>query len=315
MHRVTKQAGTRSRKPGQRGTFLAYWSFVGPLMLGLVIFVYIPIVWGIVLSFFSARGTVTPDQFVGLQNYVTMLTDPEFIKSLVTFTIFALFIVPTTFAFSLGLALLINTTRFGQGFFRTLIFIPTACSYVVASLVWKISIFNGLPYGVANQLLGIFHQTPVAWIATPNPPWYWLVLVTVRLWLQAGFYMIIFLAGLQEIPRELYEAASIDGASRGWTTFRTITLQHLRETAIAVLLLNLIGAFQAFAEFYNILGGYLDSGGNQILARPPLVYLYNVAFSDQNYGLGSAGALILTLLIIIFTIFQARLFGLGKSKQ
>jgi multiple sugar transport system permease protein len=121
--------------------------------------------------------------------------------------------------------------------------------------------------------------------------------------------MIIFIAGLQDIPRELYEAARVDGAKRGWQTFRNITLPLLRNASIAVLLLNIIAAFQAFDEFFNIM-----SGGNQILARPPLVYLYNVALGNQDYGHGSAGALILTIIIVIFTLLQGRFLGFGKSE-
>ena len=146
-----------------------------------------------------------------------------------------------------------------------------------------------------------------------NPPWYWLVLVTVRLWLQVGFYMIILLAGLQEISPELYEAARVDGAATGWQTFLHITLPGLRNTLISVFLLNLIAAFQAFDEFYNVLGGTSASQGNANLARPPLVYLYKIGFSDRNYGSGSAGAFILTAIIIAVTIIQGRLFGFGRS--
>jgi multiple sugar transport system permease protein len=284
-------------------------------VLGLALFVYVPIIWGFTLSFFEARNTVVPQRFVGLQNYVDMLRDREFLRSLWTFLRFALFIVPTTFVLALGLALLVHSTRFGQGFFRSVFFIPTACSYVVASLIWRMSIFNGLPYGFANIVRYWMGLDPIAWIGTPDPPWYWLVLVTVRLWLQLGFYMIIFIAGLQEIPREYYEAAYVDGAKSGWSTFRHITLPLLRNTSVSVLLLNLIAAFQAFDEFYNVLGGTAASSGNQLLARPPLVYLYSVAFADQNYGRGNAGAFILTALIVLFTVVQGRLFGFGKSER
>jgi multiple sugar transport system permease protein len=290
-------------------TVLIFWSFVGPLILGLVVFFYIPIIWSFVLSFADARATITPAGWVGLGNYRAMLNDHEFIKSLVTFTIFAAFIVPTTLACALGLALLVNSIKLAQGFFRSVFFLPTACSYVLASIVWRMSIFNGSTYGLANNVrYHLFGLDPIAWVSSANPPWYWLVLVTVRLWLQLGIYMIIFIAGLQEIPRELYEAALVDGARRGWQTFRNITFPLLRNASIAVLLLNVIAAFQAFDEFFNIM-----SGGNQILARPPLVYLYNIALSNQNYGYGSAGAIILTIIIVIFTLIQGRFLGFGRS--
>lgn len=292
---------------------LAFWAFVGPMFLGLLIFTYLPIIWGFVLSFTQALRTVTPTQFVGLQNYVTMLTDRAFLQSLGTFGLFALFIVPTTFALSLGLAVLINSVTRGQSFFRSVFFLPTACSYVVASLVWKLNLFNGLPFGLANQLVYLFGIDPIVWIGPPSPPWYWLVLVTCRLWLQVGFFMILFLAGLQDIPRSLYEAAYVDGAESGWTTFRYITFPLLRNTSVAVILLNLIAAFQAFDEFLNILSGTGSSNIN--LARPPLIYLYQVAIANQDFGRGTAGAFILAAIIIAVTVIQSRFFGFGRSNE
>ena len=302
-----------SSKARARNT-ITFWIFVGPLVLGLLVFVYVPIVWGLIISFFEARSTITPTQFIGLENYTYMLTDPNFTKALATFLIFALLIVPTTFFLALGLALLVNSITKGQSFFRTVFFLPTACSYVVASMTWRMSIFNSLPFGFANMVLGIVGIDPIQWIGRPDPPYYWIVLVTVRLWLQLGFYMIIFLAGLQEIDRSLYEAAFVDGARRGWQTFRHITFPLLRNTSVSVLLLSVIAAFQAFDEFYNVLSTGVGSSANINLARPPLVYIYQVAMSDQNYGRGAAGAFILTAIIIVVTMLQSRVFSLGKSE-
>jgi multiple sugar transport system permease protein len=303
-----KRQGARKGRSLSRRNALTFWSFVLPLLLGITVFFYIPIIWSVVLSFSTARATLTPTAFIGFQNYISMLNDPYFTGSLGTFTIFAIFIVPTTFIGSLGLALLVNSIKFGRGFFRSVFFLPTACSYVLASIVWKMSIFNGIYYGLANTILALFGQPSVAWTSSATPPLYWVVLVTVRLWLQVGIYMIIFIAGLQDIPQELYEAAMVDGARKGWQTFRNITLPLLRNASIAVLLLNIIAAFQAFDEFYNIM-----SGGNSILARPPLVYLYTVALTNQDYGQGSAGAIILTIIIIVFTLIQGRFLGFGKA--
>jgi multiple sugar transport system permease protein len=151
---------------------------------------------------------------------------------------------------------------------------------------------------------------PIVWIGTASPPWHWVVLVSARLWLQVGFYMIIFLAGLQEIPRSMYEAAEVDGARPGWQTLRFITMPQMRATSISVLLLNFIAAFQAFDEFYNILGA---AGANASLARPPLVYLYSIALADQDFGRGTAGAFILTAIILTVTLIQGRILGFGEK--
>ncbi|MEU7480081.1 sugar ABC transporter permease [Lentzea sp. NPDC042327] len=285
----------------------AFWLFVGPFAAGLLVFVYVPIGWSVLLSFFEARNTVTPTEFVGLRNYADMLTDQPFLASLGTFSVFAAFIVPLTFVLALALALLVNQISFMKAFFRSVFFLPTACSYVVASLVWKLSIFNGVRFGLANTVLGWFGAEPVAWTVSTSPPWYWLVLVTLRLWLQLGFYMILFIAGLQRIPQHLYEAAWIDGASRGWQSLRYVTMPQLRTTSVAVLLLLLVAAYQAFDEFYNVLG---TDRGYPPFARPPLIYLYYTALGSggQDFGHGSAGAVILTLLIAGVTLVQGRVF-------
>lgn len=303
----------REAAPAQsdRSATLAFWVFVSPALIGLTLFTLVPIIWGFLLSLSHAQNTIRPVRFIGLANYLDLLSDESFLRSLLTIVIFAAFIVPLTGAVSLGLALLVNQAGYGRSFFRTVFFIPSAVSYVVASLIWKVSLFNGLDFGFVNRLLSEFSVGPILWIGTVSPPWYWLVLVTVRLWLQVGFYMIIFLAGLQEIPRSIYEAAAVDGAKPGWQVLRYITLPQLRATTMSVLLLNFIAAFQAFDEFYNILGGSGGSTGNQSLARTPLIYLYSLALSDQDFGRGAAGAFILTAVIFAVTLIQGRILGFG----
>ncbi|MFJ4691383.1 carbohydrate ABC transporter permease [Streptomyces sp. NPDC088766] len=302
-------AKSRPRRGPRGSATLNFWLFTGPFLIGLLIFVYVPIGWSVWLSFFEARFTVTPSTFVGFDNYRYMLENGNFTGALLTFTVFAALIVPTTWALSLGLALLVNRLRFMRAFFRSVFFLPTACSYVAASLIWKMSLFNGVRFGLANTVIGWFGAENVAWLANPDPPWYWLVIVTARLWLQSGFYMILFLAALQNIPGELYEAAALDGARPGWQTFRHITLPQLRATSTAVILLLLIAAYQAFDEFFNLLS-------KTTWGRPPLVELYYTALGEsQDYGAGSAGAVILTLLIVLVTLFQGRIMGFGRGEE
>ena len=118
---------------------LWFWVFVSPFLIGLLLFVYIPIVWSAWLSLFDARNTVTPTHFVGLGNYLYLLQDQLFLSSMGTFVVFALLIVPLTFACSLGLALMLNRITFMRAFFRSAFFIPTACSYVVAAMIWRLA--------------------------------------------------------------------------------------------------------------------------------------------------------------------------------
>jgi len=289
-----------------------FWLFVGPFLAGLVLFGYVPIGWSAYLSLFDARNTVTPEVFVGLDNYTAVLTNPAFTGSLLTFTGFAAGIVPLTFAAALGLALALERVRVARAFFRSVFFLPFACSSVVAALIWKTSLFSGVRSGLVNSALGLVGVDPIAWLGTADPPLYWVVLVTARLWLQVGFYVLLFLAALQRIPRQLYEAAWLDGAQPGWQVFRHVTWPQLRTTSAAVALLLLISAFQAFDEFYNLLG---DARGYPPYARPPLVYLYYTALGSggQDLGRGSAGAIVLALLVAGAALVQSRVLKIGRG--
>jgi multiple sugar transport system permease protein len=308
---VAGRATVLERLRGPQNRNLWFWAFVGPFLVGLIVFVVVPIGWSVYLSFFDAHNTVTPSRFVGLTNYSDLFRDSAFTSSLITFVVFAAFIVPATFAISLLLAVLVNRARWGRAFFRSVYFLPVACSYVVAALVWKLSIFSGVRFGLVNSVLGRFGHEPIAWLSITHPPWYWLVIVTLRLWLQVGFYMILFLAGLQRVPTVLYEAAAVDGAKPGWQTFRYITFPQLRGTSVAVLVLLMINAFQAFDEFYNLLA---STAGYPPYARPPLVYLYYIALGQQqDFGHGSAGAVILAAMIAVFTLLQGRFIGFGET--
>ncbi|QIK72132.1 sugar ABC transporter permease [Propioniciclava coleopterorum] len=304
--------------PGPRaGTTLArsnrrwFWVFVAPFLVGLLVFVYVPLLWSLALSLFDARNTVTPTRFVGLDNYAYLLSDRLFLSSLGTFIVFALFIVPVTFACSLALALLLQRITVLRAFFRSVFFIPTAVSYVIAAMVWRMSFFNGARFGLVNTLLVAVGQQPVNWLGGEND-WYWFVLVSLRLWLQVGFYMILFIAGLNQIDPQLYEAAALDGAG-AWKRFWYVTFPLLRPTAVAVSMLLLFNAFQAFDEFYNTLN---TAGGYPPYARPPLVYLYLITFGggSQDLGVGSAGTMILTLVILVFSFLQNRLLAIGADK-
>ncbi|MFI8435248.1 carbohydrate ABC transporter permease [Streptomyces sp. NPDC079020] len=302
-----------ARRPRtSRSALGAFVLLTAPVLIGLGIFKYVAIGWSFLLSLSTARGSIGIGNWVGLDNYQELLSDETFRSSLVQILLFTAFIVPVTFAASLGLALLVHRVRRGRALLRTAFLIPAAVSYVAASLLWKMCLFNGLPSGIANMIGGWFGMDATPWLQTTSPPLYWIVLVTLRLWLQVGFYMVLFLAALQGIPKELYEAAALDGAT-GLRLLRRITLPMLRNTSVAVLMLLFIASFQAFDEFYNLFNSGL-SGAGSAPVQTPLVYLYNTAMGNQDYGLGSAGAFVLTALIVGVTLLQGRFTGFGRSE-
>ncbi len=213
---------------------------------------------------------------------------------------------------SLGLALLVNRARFAKTFFRSVFFLPTACSYVVASLIWKLSIFSGVRFGLMNTVLGWFGIDPIAWLSVTQPPWYWLVIVTARMWLQAGFYMILFLAGLQRISPSLYEAAAIDGADR----LEGAAVHHPPAAPGDVDRSAASAADQRVPGLRRVLQPAVQLRQYPPYARPPLVYLYYAALGQgQDFGHGSAGAVILTLLIAVVALGQGRILGLGRRED
>ncbi|WP_328302063.1 sugar ABC transporter permease [Streptomyces sp. NBC_00435] len=305
-------AATGVRPRAGRSARFAFALLTAPMLIGLGVFKYVAIGWSFLLSLSDARGTIAPSHWVGLDNYRVLLSDRAFRDSLLQILLFTAFIVPVTFAAALGLALLVHRIRRGRAALRTAFLVPAAVSYVAASLLWKMSLFNGLPAGIANTVTGWFGADPVPWLQTTSPPLYWIVLVTLRLWLQVGFYMVLFLAGLQGIPKELHEAAALDGAT-GLRLLRGITLPMLRNTSVAVLMLLFISAFQAFDEFYNLFNSGL-SGTGSAPVQTPLGYLYNTAMGSQDYGLGSAGAFVLTAFIVGVTLIQGRFTGFGRKE-
>lgn len=290
----------KRRKAVLPGPSLSLPWFLGlslPMILGICVFTYIPIVISLFYSFFDTHNSLQPRAFVGLSNYTDLLSDPNFQHSIVTFLVYTAIIVPLTFVTALVIALLLHSIHFGAIFFRTIVFIPTACSAVTAAVIWKLSIFNGVRFGLANTLL---HATgwhkPIAWLFSPDPPWYWLVIVSLRMWLQVGFYVVLFLAALGRVDPQLYEAASVDGVTTAWKKFRYITWPSIRTVSTAIAVLLILNAFQAFDEFYNLIGSL---GGYPPYARPPLIYLYYLAMGEsQDFGHAGAGAFILILLII-----------------
>jgi multiple sugar transport system permease protein len=280
----------------------AYWglALVAPNVLGLLFFFGIPVIVAFGTSLYQWNGIQVP-VYSQFDNFVKLFSDPDFWNALgVTFKL-VLCVVPLELILALGLALALNQRLRGRSIFRTLYFLPVVTSTVAAAVVWT-WIFQPR-YGLAAYFLAPFGLRDTQWLTSPD-----LVLIpiaAVAIWQRLGFDMVLFLAGLQNIPRVLYEAALIDGANRR-TQFRWITLPMLSPTTFLVLVLSLISVWQLFDQVY-IMTSRTTRGGVNGSATTLSFLLYQTAFSKSDFGYASAIALALFLIILAFTYVQLRL--------
>lgn len=277
----------------------AFWglALVAPNILGLFFFFGMPVLVAFATSL-NEWNALSPPEFIGLENFGRMLGDDLFWKALGNTIKLAAGVIPAEIIISLGVALLLNHKLPGRGFLRTAYFLPVVTSSVAASVVWT-WIFQPR-YGLLGNLLEPFGLRDTAWLTRPE-----LVLIpvgVVTVWQRIGFDMVLFLAGLQAIPRELYEAATIDGASR-WQRFRYVTLPLLSPTTFLVLTLLVIAVFQIFDQVYIMTARTVRGGvGGSALTLP--VFLYEEAFTRNRFGYASAVALALFLIILFLTGLQ-----------
>lgn len=271
--------------------------FVAPDLIGLIVFFGIPILGAFYVSLFDWSG-IGSRHYIGLANYRELVHDQAFLHSLKVTAIYTFTFVPILLAASLGLAILVNQRLRFTGFFRSAFFVPYMVSLVVASLIWTVILDQRS--GLLNALLGHVGVAPQPWLGSTKLA-LWSVLI-VTLWQGVGYSMIIFLAGLQDIPRDYYEAAQIDGAG-AWTCFRRITLPLLRPTSLFVLVIAVIASFQLFDPVY-----VLTQGGPANATTTVVYYIYQQAFQFFRLGYASALAIVLFGIILLFTAIQLRVF-------
>jgi multiple sugar transport system permease protein len=281
---------------------LAAYLFILPDALGLLIFVALPMIFSLSLGFFSVNG-FGGFQFVGLKNYQRMLVDPLFLKSFWVTFVYVLILVPALYVTGLGLALLVNRRMPFIGVFRSMFFVPNVVSLVVVALTWQVILLDKV--GFVNRLLEMIGLSGYSWLGDPRTALYSVLFVTV--WFLMGYYMIIFMSGLQEIPKEYYDAARIDGAGP-WSVFFRITLPLLRPTSFFVLLVSIVSAVagsQAFDLIY-----VMTRGGPANSTSLVIFYIYQQAFQFNNYGYAAAMASFLVLILLVITV---TLFALTKG--
>jgi len=279
----------------------AAWWFVAPALLVIAVFFFLPVVAAFLISLTDfdiyALADLANLRFVGLGNYLKLLQTPLFWQALGNTLYFVGAGVPLSIAASLGAALLLHSrlTRF-KPFFRTALFAPVVTTLVAVAVIWRY-LFN-TRYGLLNYALGGLGIDPIDWLGDPH--WAMPAIILFAVWKNFGYNMIIFLAGLQSIPDELYEAARIDGASV-WRQFASVTLPMLSPVVMLVGILTIAGYFQLFAEPY-----VMTQGGPLQSTVSVLYFMYEEGFKWWNLGSASAVAFVLFLLIFAVTALQLR---------
>ncbi|HEV8638555.1 MAG TPA: sugar ABC transporter permease [Chloroflexota bacterium] len=278
---------------------LVPYLFILPSFLFLVAFVFWPLARALYLSFTKWAMIGPPPRFVGLNNYLRLLEDPQFSNAVANTVYYTVGSVPTGIVVGLGLALLMNQPLRARGLLRSACFFPTVTSTVAVSLVW-LYMFD-VHLGVVNYLLALAGLPPQKWLH--DPVMAMPVIVLYGLWHGVGYTMMIFLAGLQAIPSDLYEAAMVDGADRR-ASFRHITLPLLRPVTLFVLITSVIASFKVFDAVY-----VMTRGGPGYATMPMVQYIYMTAFEAFDMGYASALAMVLFAIVLVLTVVQLRVFG------
>lgn len=273
-----------------------------PALLGLVLFVALPFLTALVLSFTDLRlGSPLPVEFVGLEQYRRIFTDPAFVRALANNALFAIVVVPAQTALALGLALLLDRGLHGTVLFRTLFFLPVVFPMALVSVIW-ILIYAPGPEGMLNAFLSLVSFG--AWAPRDflrDPALALPAIMLLSLWQGAGFQMIILLAGLQAIPRDLYEAAALDGAGR-WQRFRHVTLPGLRNPLVFVMLITTILAFRLFDQVR-----IMTRGGPEDATTVVMFETVQAAFDRQQVARACAMTVVFFLIVLAVTLVQRRL--------
>ncbi|ABY93472.1 sugar ABC transporter permease [Thermoanaerobacter brockii subsp. lactiethylicus] len=279
---------------------LSGYAFALPFIASISIFLIGPLIYAFIISF-KEFSFLNPEasRWVGFANYTKLFSDPTFKRALLNTTLYSLGVVPTQLIIALILALIVNSDIKGKTFFRVAYYIPTVTSTVAVSVIF-LYLFKA--DGLVNALLAKFGIQGPTWFndvrfALPS-------IMMMAIWSSVGNYMVIFLAGLQDIPSELYEAAEVDGANK-FQRFFKITLPMLRPIVFFNLVMSLIGTFQVFDQAYVVSQG---TGGPLDATMTVVLNIYRTGFRDFNMGYASAMAFVLFVIILILTLIQRKLF-------
>jgi multiple sugar transport system permease protein len=299
-----------SNKPRPRaGETLAAYLFLLPYLFVLIVFILGVSIYGVGLSLFSLDIGFTGPVFVGLHNYEILFNQlsniglSDFWTSMINIVKFVVVIVIGQTILALIMAVILQATPFGKGIFRTIFYIPALTSSVAVSLIF-LWFYN--QYGLINYLLSLVGIHGPDWL--DNTTWALPAIMILNIWTTAAAFMIYFLAALQDIPKELIEAAKVDGANR-FQAFWNITIPLLRPAIFFVVALGTIGGFQMFDQ-----AKFMTNGGPVNATLTPMLEIYNEAFTNAHFGLAAAMSVILFIIIMLVTVIQRTLIDPSTSK-
>ena len=276
----------------ERNEFMWGWLFILPTMIGLIVLNIIPIFQTIWESFFKTGDFGRGNIFIGAENYVRLLKDAEVWQSVINTFKYAIVEVPFSIALSLVLAVLLNRKMKGVSTYRTIFFLPMVAAPAAVAMVWR-WLFN-TEFGLLNHVFG----GNVQWISDPKIAVFSIAVIGI--WSIIGYNMVLFLAGLQEIPRDYYEAADIDGAN-GIEQFFNITIPLLSPTIFFVSITRIIGGLQVYDLSFMV----MDKNNPALYKTQSIVYLfYQNSFVENNKGYGSTIVVLLIAIIMVITVFQ-----------
>ncbi len=280
---------------------IAPYLFLIPAGIVLLIFFFIPFFQTIGLSFFDYSNNIYHPDFTGIQNYIKILHNPIFYKVMWNTVIYLIVAVPILAIVPLFLAILINQKIRGITLYKILIYLPVIVSIVVAAIAFK---WLYAQQGILNYILSIFHINAIGWLTDPKYAIYSVIFVTI--WKGIGYYMMIYLAALMSVRKELYEACDIDGAGF-LRKHLTVTVPHIMPTIALVTTISSISAMKIFAEIY-----VMTKGGPLNSTKTIVYYIYEKAFENLDLGYASAMAVILLGIVMIFSLINICCFERGK---
>jgi multiple sugar transport system permease protein len=277
--------------------------FILPSLIILIAFVLIPLLFSFIASLTKLNLTLTDISFIGMDNYTRLFGDARFWNSLQNTAYFTVVVVPVQVVLSLAVAVGISKTNKYNVLLRSIFFLPVVCSMTIISLVFVFLLNNDL--GAVAGYLRALGITPIDWLN--DPKWAMPAVIVISIWKNFGFSMVIFLAALQGVSDDYYEASELDGAGK-WRRFTSITIPVIMPTIGFVVITTLISSFQVFDQVF-----IMTNGGPLFKTETLVQYIYNLGFISNDMGYASANAVILFVIILIATMFMLRSMRRSES--